>query len=219
VAGTRAAIDVRGGRHPPPLSPEEITHMNRRTSIVATSLVALALFACSTTHDERHAELDAKLEAEICLLADDPLVTSGDAPESAVCACPATVQDDSTADAPLPTETTTADTTDVAPAPPMPSAPTDPGLSPLLHASKDAKACPTGFCKVSDWGKKKIKEIAACIGITCALVGGGEGTVTDAMKNLARAVCQCEASETRKHKESSEDLKKLINQQCVSAGK
>lgn len=201
--------------------------MIRRTVVVvgAVAFGVFSMVACSSATPSTESE---EQQAPLCYLETSPQARGGLVPKSAICQCGGEEEPDTLA--------TSTDTSkglgDPIAAADIPSSDT-PGLMPaaLTPMNKDGgilldggtKECPTGLCGTKDWTKKKLLELAACVGMVCAGLGGGDGSVTKVVSTLARAVC-C-AKEPSKYEAAAKDLRDGLAKECapmeagVEAGK
>lgn len=177
------------------------------------SLAAASLFsviACgSGAHEEAAHSHEQSIETPICYLADAPQVLNGEVSADSVCQCGGGAADTTPELAPP--------TTTVLEAPMPPAEQTEPyaaSLSTRVHASDKGVCATTKFCDVS-WSKKKLKELAACLGIACAALGG-DGPLPKAVIDVAKAVCCVKPGEAKKHEDESNELKKQVNQACAA---
>lgn len=180
--------------------------------LVLTAIAALvgAAAACSSGDaSEKAAATEAPIA--VCYMADDPLVLSGEVSASATCACNAVAADDSS-DPVLAADPSNPG----APAPlnAVDGADTSASASSLLPLADvpTGANCGTGFCKMK-WASKKLKELAACVGIAAACAGG-TGDVSKAIVKITQAIC-C-ATDKKEQEAMVDELNAKVKTACAA---
>lgn len=178
-----------------------------------TLVIAASANACSSRDGNAEAPRDDEAPIAVCYMAGDPALTSGAMPSAAMCECQAAAtedEDDADNTAPVlePAE-------EVAAAPERVTDSASDGTRSSLRPLDEptGKECGTGFCK-TDWAKKKLREIAACVGIGAACLGGN-AEISKVVIKLAQTVC-C-ATDKKAQDAVVKDLQGKLKTACAGA--